>query len=180
MSEKILTSSQMPAEIAIDDGLSLRHITPEDAEELFPIIQDDPEISRNVTWPARSYDLDSTRQNIEQLLQGPKDPYVLQRDGQTIGFAGTWDSEDIDNAIGFSYFLAKDERGNGYMNRAVNGLMRVVRQKREVDTFLANIEDSNDTSKAVALGLGFEATDVLIWENILKVYIRRWEKPAHE
>lgn len=170
----------MPAEITIGDGLSLRYIEPSDAEELLPIIQSDSEIRRSVTWPVRSHDLDSTRQCIDQLLQDPKDPYVVQKDDRAVGFAGTWDSEDIDRAIGLSYFLAKDERGNGYIKRAVNGLMQVVKQNREVDLFLANIEDGNDPSLAVVQSLGFEATNVLTWENVLKVYIRRWEKPANE
>lgn len=168
----------MPPEISVENGLFLRYLTPDDAESLLPIIQEDPEIKRNVTWPAGVDDIDDARQSINQLLEGNKSPYVLQKNGETIGFVGLWGAEGNNHEVGFSYFLAKNCRGHGYVTNAVQKLMHVAKQKLPIDTFVVNITDSNISSQSLAKKLGFEATDILTKDEALPELIRRYERPA--
>ncbi|HEX5744367.1 MAG TPA: GNAT family N-acetyltransferase [Candidatus Saccharimonadales bacterium] len=167
--------------IIIDDGLLLRRITPDDAEDMFKIIQADSGIGRNVTWAGLVHSLDDAHKGIEQLLKEFKSPYVLQENGVTIGFAGTWGYPGKDHEVGFSYFLAKEKRGHGYVTRTVRKLMEAVRNDNpSVDTFIVNITDSNKASQAVAEKLGFKATDKLMKDRVLTEPTRRYERPAHE
>jgi RimJ/RimL family protein N-acetyltransferase len=170
--------SQMPAEIVIDNDLSLRQLVPDDAEAMFQIIQDAPEIKQNVTWSASVHSLDDARRGIEQLLRENKSPYVLQEGEETIGFAGIWYSKDNEHELGFSYFLAKDKRGHGYITRAIKALMQATKENLSINTFAVNIIDANEPSKAIAAKLGFKATDILLEDKALPALIRRYERPA--
>lgn len=170
----------MPAEVSIDDHLSLRQLTSDNAEDLFQIIKDDPEIGQNVTWPAGIHSLEDTRRAIEQLLSEDKTPYVLQENGETIGFAGAWYPEDRQHEVGLSYFLAKDKRGHGFVTRTVQGLMQAATDSMPVDTFVANIIDGNGPSIAIIEKLGFKRTDELKYDEALQAQIRRYERPAHD
>jgi len=175
-----VSTVNMPAEIVVDENLVLRYIRPDDARELFKIIEEDPEIKHNVSWPARTHTLADARRNIEQLLRDPRAPYVLQEKGVIIGFVGTWDSERSQKEVGFSYFLAKSSRGHGYSIKAVQSLMQATQASRPVDTFLVNIADTNEASKAVAKHLGFKPTGVLITDGDLQVPTRRYERHIHD
>lgn len=179
MSETLTT--KMPPEIVVNDDLALGWLIPDDAETLFPIILNDPEIKRNVTWPANVHSLDGTRRRIERLTQEEdKSPYVLQKNGVTIGFVGAWGVKDNEHEIGFSYFLAKNRRGHGYITFAVRKMMEVAMENLPIETFAVNITDTNKSSQAIAAKLGFKATDILTKDKVLPELIRRYERPAYE
>jgi RimJ/RimL family protein N-acetyltransferase len=173
--------SPASSSISIDGVLMLRRITTDDAEDLFKIIQEDPGIGQNVTWAGLVHGLADAQRGIEQLLKERKSPYVLQEDGVTIGFAGTWKYENKDDEIGFSYFLDKNRRGHGYITRTVQKLMEVIKDEDpSIGTFTVNITDSNKPSQAIAAKLGFKPTDKLMKDRVLVEPTRRYVRPAHD
>lgn len=171
----ILKANPLPDEITIDDNLSLRRFVEDDAESLFRIIQDDPDIKQSVSWPTQAHSPEDVRRIIKRLLQEDRAPYVLREKGVTVGFVGAWGVKDNENEIGFSYFLAKDKRGHGYITRAVQKLMEVTKQTLPINTFVVNITEANTPSQAVAAKLGFKPTDVL-QKGDLPAPTRRYER----
>lgn len=172
-------TASLPMEIAVNDSLLLRRLTAEDAEELFRIIQDNPDIKKSVTWPASVNSLEGTQAGIDRILEECEFRYVLQEDTQTIGYVGLYESDASDNAFGLGYFLASEKRGGGRMAETLSRLMQTVGENLTVDMFVAYIIDSNKPSQAVVSRLGFTVTDVLLEDTALKAMIRRWEKPIH-
>ena len=169
----------MPARIMIDEGLALQRVESDDAEDLFQIIQSAPEIKLNVTWPASVNSVEDTSESIKYLLKEDKfQPYALKENNSTIGYIGTWKPDNKQHEIGFSYFLDKNKRGRGYVTRALQRLMQVAKEKLQARMFVVNIIDTNEASKAIAAKLGFEATDKLLKDEVLKAMLRRYERPA--
>jgi ribosomal-protein-serine acetyltransferase len=170
----------LPAEIAVDDSLTLRRLTQDDANDLFQIIQANPDIKKSVTWPAKVSAIEDVHSGIEEILEECEHRYVLQQDNSTIGYVGMYRSDASESAYGLGYFLDSSARGNGKMSSTLDCLMQTVKESVPVDMFVAYIIDSNKPSQSVVSRLGFTVTDVLLEDKALQAMIRRWERPLDE
>jgi RimJ/RimL family protein N-acetyltransferase len=176
MSE-LLATDPLAAERAIDDVLSWRLFVPDDAEEVFRIIQDDPDITTRITWTAAARSADDIRQRIEKFPERGGYRGALLEFGQVIGYGALYESKTRKNEHEIGYFCAPDKRGRGYTKKLVINLMDTAK-RCGTESFALYIADSNLPSQAVATSLGFVATDELRRDDALDCLERRYERAA--
>lgn len=164
---------------AIDGVLSWRLFVPEDAEEVFQILQADPEIATRITWTAGLRSVEGIRQRIEGFPARGDYRGALLESGEVIGYGALYESKTRREEHEIGYFCAPDRRGRGYTKKMVEHLMKTSKAVRGTKSFSLYIADSNLASQAVAASLGFTPTGELRRDNDLDCWERRHERAAN-
>ena len=95
---------------------TLRPVTDADLE-LLVAWHADPEVARY--WDDETYTVDSLR---EELTGDDVEPYVVEADGEPIGFLQAWWEQATPQSAGLDMFLIPSARGRGLGPDAARGL----------------------------------------------------------
>ncbi len=169
----------IPKVIAATHGVVLRRLQPEDADRIHEILQSDLDISKcYVTWTAGARSKEDIKLRINGFIKSSAARYGIFLEGKLIGYIGAWkvanNSHKDEYDIG--YFCDPEFRGQGIVTNATNTLMAAATQNVKVSSFALYIADKNQASQAVAIKLGFSRTDETIFDDILKIEERRYER----
>lgn len=172
----------MPFEFAIEGGSSLRILQPKDAEDIFAIVKQDPEISDRVTWMHGVKTQQDVEDRIKDFQKKRSLRYAIVMAGDVVGYIGMWPDEGyMDKNVsectyGFGYFLSPEVRGRGVTHKSLLALMHRAEAVFQVKYWRAYVEDDNQASQAVLRNLGFAPTDGVFDEPVMHTAERCWEK----
>ena len=79
----------------------------------------DPEVSR--FWDGETFTVDAM---LERLRRPDVDPFIVEADGEPVGFVQAWREDDPPLRGGVDMFLAPDARGHGFGPDAARALAR--------------------------------------------------------
>lgn len=171
-------------DIYVDEGVKIRPLDQSDTARILEILASDRSIRDKVTVASRLHTPEDVKTEIEHYNKDPNlIRYTLLKENNPIGLVSLW-RDDFSgtlpqlNDYGFGYFLDPDERGKGFITRAVQTLMDTVAKNLHVNQFVAFCEDSNSKSIAVLTKLGFERTDILFREPNNGWIERKYIKPG--
>ena len=85
----------------------------------------DPDVSRY--WDGETFDHDEVRERLERP---DVDAFVVEADGEPIGYLQAWWEEDDPNRGGIDMFLVPSARGRGLGPDAARALVRHLREDR--------------------------------------------------
>ena len=172
-------------DIYIFEGIKLRPLDQSDTERILEILASDRSIRDKVTVASRLYAPEDVKTEIERYHKDANlIRYALLKQNSPIGLVSLWRDDGFSGTppqlddYGFGYFLDPNERGKGFITRAVQTLMDTVTKKFHVNQFVAFCEDSNSDSIAVLTKLGFERTNILFREPYNGWIERKYIKPV--
>lgn len=169
----------IPKVIAATHGVVLRRLQPEDADRIHEILQSDPDISNYyVTWTAGARTKEDIELRIKGFVKSRATRYGIFLGGKLVGYIGIWKvANNIhEDEYDIGYFCDPEFRGKGIVTNASNALIAAATQNVKVSSFALYIADRNEASQAVAKNLGFIRTDETIFDDILKIEERRYER----
>jgi aminoglycoside 6'-N-acetyltransferase len=105
-------------EIVRGQSTVVRRATEEDVQRLVAW-HADPDVSRY--WDDETYTADEIR---ERLARTEFDPWIVETDGEPVGYLQSWWEEDGPLRGGLDGFLVPDARGRGLMPDAARALAR--------------------------------------------------------
>ena len=153
------------AEFQLSDSVVLRSLKPEDADELYDLIDADrPQLARWMPW-AGTQTPEGTREFIRTAIKQERDAngfqVALVRAGAiagVLGFHGI-DRENASTTLG--YWLASESQGRGLMSAAVNLLIDHAFERWNLHRVEIRAAPDNHRSRALAKRLGFHEEGVL-------------------
>lgn len=162
MSEEVLVR-EMPLEVPVDQHVSIRLFVPEDAQRIYDMVTDDPDILTHIGWLDECKTVEDIAERISLVNQADSYRYGIIEDGKVVGYVGLWPSHKSPEPYEFDigYFLDPKARGRGLVTKSVNALIDAAGKNISVDSFALFIREANLESQAVAKRLGFAATDFM-------------------
>lgn len=82
--------------------------------------------------------------------------FLVCRDGESVGFAWAFDLNDVAGNGEIGYWIAADERGQGYATETVDLLCEWAFLDRQLEKLLARVFEGNEPSMRVLEKAGFE------------------------
>ncbi len=150
----------MTLELTIDEEITLRQFSVEDAEAIFDLIDRNRDhLSQNGDVTAGKY---PTESSVLQSIQFPKNPERLR--------LGIWADENFTGSINLTpadgsnrfevgYYLGSEYQKKGYMTRAVKKIVEYAFSEREASEVFANVHPDNTASMAVLERAGFSKVE---------------------
>jgi len=172
----------MPFEVTIEGGLSLRILQPKDAEVIFVMLKQDPEISARVTWIHGVKTQQDVEDRIKDFQKKRSLRYAIIMAGDVVGYIGMWPDEGYmdknapEGTFGFGYFLKPEARGQGIVHKSSLALMHQAEAVFQIKYWRAYVEDDNRASQAVLKNLGFAPTKGVFDEPVMHTAERCWER----
>jgi ribosomal-protein-alanine N-acetyltransferase len=142
------------------ERLTLRWLTPGDAEAQFAIFSD-PRVMRYWSSPAWT-DMAQSHAAIEHTLQAYRDgsalrfAVVLKETGAMIGYVNLYAFHDTNRRCDIGYALASIHWGRGYLPEALRALIAHGFDALGLNRIEADIDPRNEASAKVLEKLGFE------------------------
>jgi RimJ/RimL family protein N-acetyltransferase len=143
----------------LSDDVTLRVLGPEDADELYDLIEANREhLARFMPWAA-GQTLADTRAFLDakrlQLASGDGFECAIVRSGRIVGVVGFHAVNWRDRATSIGYWLAADEQGRGTMTDAVRVMVDHAFRSMGLHRVVITAAVHNDRSRAIAERLGF-------------------------
>jgi ribosomal-protein-serine acetyltransferase len=143
----------------LSDDVTLRVMRPEDADELYAVIEANREhLARFMPWAA-GQTLADTRAFLEskraQLASNDGFECVIVRGGRIIGVVGFHAVNWRDRSTTIGYWLAAGEQGRGLMTSAVRAMVDHAFRSMGLRRVVITAAVHNDRSRAIAQRLGF-------------------------
>lgn len=171
--------------VKVCKGLKIIPLDQSHAKRILEILDRNNSIRDRVSVASRLHKLEDVKREIKKYR---KDTglirYTIVKGKTPIGLVSLWRDDGFWgeahlNDYGFGFFLDPNERGNGYITRAVQRLIKVVSQNLYVNQFVAFCEDSNHKSIAVLTRLEFKPTKETFIEPAKGWVERKYIKPAN-
>jgi ribosomal-protein-serine acetyltransferase len=152
--------------LPVSDSVALRECTPNDAVELFALVETNRVHLREwLPWLD-----DTTRlQHIEQFLResrrrsdrGSGQTFMITAGGRIVGVLGQHYVDRVDNKTELGYWLDQEHQGTGLMTRAVGRMLRHIFDDLDLNRVVLHCAAENRRSRAVPERLGFRLEGVL-------------------
>jgi RimJ/RimL family protein N-acetyltransferase len=149
----------------LSDEVSLRVVGPEDAQEIYALIEANRDhLARFMPWAAEQT-LADTRAFLDskrvQLAANDGFECAIVRQGRIIGVVGFHAVNWRDRLTSIGYWLAADEQGRGTMTSAVRAMVDHAFAEMGLNRVVINAAVQNDRSRAVPQRLGFTEEGIL-------------------
>lgn len=135
------------------ERLLLRRARMDDLDDLHRVFSD-PRAMRY--WSTLPHDhIDQTRDFLTGMIHAPTDTsadFVIERDGQAIGKAGSWSFEEI------GFILHPDHWRQGIAHEALTAVIPYLFQTLPIARLFADVDPRNDASINLLTRLGFVET----------------------
>jgi RimJ/RimL family protein N-acetyltransferase len=145
----------LPERLDISEKLAIRRVRPADADGLFAVIQDNPDIKKYVAWASKVESVEDVIPRLQHYSNKDMDGrYLITSDEATVGYIGIHPSSN-DGEYGIGYCLHKSARGQGYVTDAVAALTEQARDQLGARQIYLQIMLDNEGSNAIPERLGF-------------------------
>ncbi|MFJ7951378.1 GNAT family N-acetyltransferase [Lysinibacillus sp. NPDC096418] len=146
--------------IWIDDKLSLRTVTVEDAEAVFAITEASRSTLREwLPWLDMTTKEEHTRNYIESCITGFNEKKCLSTviifNGKTVGIAGFNYINHANETVYIGYWLSNDVQGHGIMTTTVQALCQYAFEELQFNKVEIRAAVGNIKSRAIPERLGF-------------------------
>ncbi len=153
-------------EIVVDQHLRLVPRHPDDAPEMFALIEAErPALREWLTWIDASDSVEDVRRYARfvqsQFAQNAGFEYAIRFDGASIGGIGLHNLEPGSESAHVGYWLSPAARGRGLMTRAVAALTTYAFTELGVHRLEIRVVVENSKSRAVAERLGYRFEGIL-------------------
>ncbi|MBD3303755.1 GNAT family N-acetyltransferase [Candidatus Woesearchaeota archaeon] len=150
----------MALELKIDEEITLKQFSVEDAGAIFELIDRNREhLSQHDDDTAGKY---LNEETVLESIQNPKNTERLR--------IGIWAGEDLTGSINLTrfngsasfeigYYLGSEYQERGYMTRAVNKIVEYAFAEKKACTVFANVHPNNTRSMAVLERAGFSTSN---------------------
>lgn len=147
-------------QISIDDKLSLRPVTIEDAESVFALTEASRSTLREwLPWLDMTTKEEHSRSYIESCITGFQENKSLSNvilfDEKIVGIAGFNNLNHANKTVYIGYWLSKDAQGHGIMTRAVQALCQYAFEELQFNKVEIHAAVGNTKSRAIPERLGF-------------------------
>ncbi|MFJ7734873.1 GNAT family N-acetyltransferase [Lysinibacillus sp. NPDC097287] len=147
-------------QILIDDKLSLRAVTVEDAQSVFALTDTSRSTLREwLPWLDMTTKEEHTRSFIESNIAGFKENKCLSTvilfDGKIVGIAGFNNINHANETVYIGYWLSKEAHGHGIMTRATQALCQYAFEELQFNKVEIRAAVDNTKSRAIPERLGF-------------------------
>ncbi len=151
-----------PVEILSHDGaIVLKQLIPQDAEELFALIDRNREhLSQHGDDTAAKY---PTLESVSDSIVTPKNPHrmrfaIRNAQGEVVGSINLTPDKDTSERGEIGYYLGSEFQGKGYAGRAVERLTEYAFQELGYETLFGEVAEGNNPSVKVLEGTGYRET----------------------
>ncbi|HMS31404.1 MAG TPA: GNAT family N-acetyltransferase [Candidatus Saccharibacteria bacterium] len=151
--------SKFPEDIVVDGELKLSPFSPEDAQGLADITDDDEAVQKYIPWAKEDKTAYIERVNRDRQYRGPR--YAIRLGGQLAGHIAVFPSHDTLGVIEIGYVLAQNARGRQVLDRALPKCEALVLESYPRAKLALCINDENVPSQKVAERLGYKASDII-------------------
>lgn len=146
----------MTLELKVDEEITLRQLSAEDAGAVFDLIDRNREhLSQHDDDTAGKY---SDEEAVLESIRNPKNPERLR--------LGIWANEELTGSINLTrfegsasfevgYYLGKEYQGKGYMTKAVKKIVEYAFTEKKACQVFAKVHPKNAESMAVLERAGF-------------------------
>jgi ribosomal-protein-serine acetyltransferase len=146
----------MTLELKIDDEITLRQFSMDDAEAIFDLIDRNRDhLSQHDDDTAKKY---PSVRSVQNSIIFPKNPERLRM--------GIWAGDDFTGSINLTrfngcasfevgYYLGSEYQGRGYMTRAVQKIVEYAFTEKDACQVFAKVHPNNNASMAVLERTGF-------------------------
>jgi len=147
-------------QITINQDLTLRMITPEDAEKVFALTDASREYLKEwLPWLDFTRELADTKAYIEGCIKGHKAnsslSLVILFNNEIVGIAG-FNTINPSNKIGtIGYWLSEGAQGHGIMTKTVKALLQYAFETLKLHKVEIRVAEANHKSRAIPERLGF-------------------------
>ncbi|MBP6949131.1 MAG: GNAT family N-acetyltransferase [Candidatus Pacebacteria bacterium] len=150
----------MNFEIKINERLSLKFCTVEDAEKFFLLSDKNRDHLRSwLPWVDVTLSVDDTKKylegEIEKFNKKTGADFGIWYDGAWIGRAGFHTIKTVHEYAEIGYWIDKDYEGKGIMNECVKAVIRYGFNDLKLHRIQIKCDSSNSRSKAIPERLGF-------------------------
>lgn len=168
----VTTISTLPPLMIITEELELKKITPADTDDLFRLVQNNPDIPQYTAWAKGIRADHDVIPNLQKYSNATMDGrYIITADDRVVGsiwaFAGSQDGE-----FGMGYCLDKSARGKGYVTKAATFVINQLKNLGAQEIYF-QIIPNNLNSGAVAQRLGFMPAETVVGTDF-PVEQKRW------
>jgi ribosomal-protein-serine acetyltransferase len=177
MTEKL--NSEKYEEIIVDDTLTLRALSVDQADEVFAIVDSNRDyLGRWLPWVQHTHTSQDSRQFIESTLQKREDGseygFGIIVDERAVGHISLMHiTDDQEPEIG--YWIAEEYSGRGLVTKAAQAVTDLGFKTLGLEKIIIRAEPENIGSNVVAEKLGYEFVDQRIHERDA-VLVNVWEK----
>ena len=151
--------------LPVDDEVTLRQLTEDDAEELFALVERDRAyLGRWLPWLPAVTSVDDEREFIrfssrQWDARAQLDMRVVAG-GRVVGCAGLTAKDPAARSAEIGYWLAEDAQGRGYATRAAAALARFAAESLGCVRTEIHAATGNLPSRAVAERLGYSLDEI--------------------
>jgi ribosomal-protein-serine acetyltransferase len=145
----------------IDEEISLELQAPEQAEELFTLLDSNREfIAEHLPWAKRCYTLDDFRHYMQRDLQGMASErrwaWLIRYKGQAVGRIGIFITFPEMGEAELNYWLGQSFTGKGIITRAARVVTDFAFGTLHLNHVLIGFSDTNPKSGGVAKRIGYQ------------------------
>ena len=173
MSTQLSVQESMPDTVEVFRDISLRVLATQDAADIADILVRDPSIRELVTWV---HGIEGEAAIAEALSNTPSGTkrYGIRNGDKLAGYLAL-SKGDQEGSFDLGYFLDPDERGQGVITKSVAALVATAISKLDASRLRAYIADDNEASQRIVKAFGFERTETVKHDEILRADERLWE-----
>jgi ribosomal-protein-serine acetyltransferase len=163
----------LPTHLDISDKLAIRRVKPTDKDELFAILEYNPDIGKYVAWASKVESAEDVVPRLRHYSNEDMDGrYLITSEEKVVGYIGIHPGSG-DGEYGIGYCLDKDARGQGYVTDAVAALTEQARTQLGARQVYLQIILENEESNAVPERLGFYRAETVMGVDF-PVEQQRW------
>ncbi len=153
--------SKLPNEISISNNLEIRKIKPSDAEDLYKLVKNNPDIPKRVAWAkyVKTFDdvIPSLKLRSDGTLNGR---FVIISQGKIVGCLGVYETKQK-NEYSMGYCLDKSARGKGYVTKVIKAMIEQLKNLGAKHFYFQIVPGNND-SIAIPKRLGFYPAETVM------------------
>lgn len=151
----------LPAEIVVDEHISLSRFVPDDAQATFDLLKANEEYLHRTQPGMVPETVDQLRGGLEHMYQGALEgkgaSYKIINDGRFVGGVNLFGRQDKTLILG--YWLEEASQGKGIVTKSLNALLEHGFNDYDMDTVRLEIGKSNTRSQATARRMGAVLVD---------------------
>jgi ribosomal-protein-serine acetyltransferase len=151
---------QYPRSVVIDNNVSLRIRTKEDALEVFNLVKLNKNyLGKYLPWVYETRTVEDTERFIERVSttfeKGESCDFGIYYDDKIIG-SGGFNVIDSRNKVGYvGYLIAEEFQGRGIVTTLVKKMLEIAKETYGLHRIVILVDVENERSKAIPRRLGF-------------------------
>jgi ribosomal-protein-serine acetyltransferase len=148
-------------ELIVDNQITLRQLTREDASDIFKTIDSQREyLGKWLPFVEHTKSVDDPLAFIDSVIEAPEEKFnysfTIQIDGQFAGIIGFKDTDRANKKTEIGYWLSEEFQGRGVMTKSVRRLCEFAFNELNMNRIQIKCAVGNSASIAIPVRLGFK------------------------